>query len=198
MKSKTSTVQQEKLNAKRVAILESALDQITLYGFHGTSIKMIASSANVAAGSIYNHFSNKEEVIQAVYLRLVSEINEVVLNHHDPAVPFEQDFLNIWNAILQLYISDTRKPEFISQFAYSPYILEKSKTSPQILLEPVLEIFNSARQNGLIKNLPNPALLALTHSPISSLVRMAKYEQIDLAELSISNYSQACWDSIKI
>ena len=198
MKTQTRTKQIEKTQAKRTAILNAALAQITLFGFHGTSIKMIATSAEVATGSIYNHFANKEEVIQALYLQIVTEINEIVNTQNDTTIPFEQNFVNIWTAILELYISDPRKPEFITQFAYSPYIIETTKNEPHLLLEPILEIFNSAREKGLIKNLPNPALLALTHSPISSLVRMAKYEQIDLAGLAISNYSQACWDSIKI
>ncbi len=198
MKAKTSTKLHDKLRAKRTAILDAALAQITLYGFHGTSIKMISTTANVAAGSIYNHFANKEEVIQALYLQIGLEINEIVLSNHDPSIAFEEDFLNIWTAILELYISDPRKPEFITQYAYSPYIIEQTKEQPDPLLTPVLEIFDTARAQGFIKDFPNTALLALTHSPITSLVRMAKYERIELANVAITKYAQACWDAIKI
>ena len=74
MKTQTRTKQIEKTQAKRTAILNAALAQITLFGFHGTSIKMIAATAEVATGSIYNHFANKEEVIQALYLQIVTSM----------------------------------------------------------------------------------------------------------------------------
>ena len=198
MKSNTSTKLKDKLHAKRIAILDAALSQISMYGFHGTSIKMISTAANVAAGSIYNHFANKEEVIQALYIQIGKEINDIVTSNHDPSIRFEDDFLNIWTAILELYISDPRKPEFITQYTYSPYIIERTKKQPDTLLAPVLEIFDTARAQGFIKDLPNTAILALTHSPITSLVRMAKYERIELANVAITKYAQACWDAIKI
>ena len=183
---------------KHTAILNAALEQISMYGFHGTSIKMIANSAQVATGSIYNHFSNKEEVINALYQTIGTEINELVTHTHNPNQPFEQDFLTIWKVILNHYLSDSRKSEFITQYAYSPYIITQTEKAPDILLAPILDIYSQAKKNGIIKNLPNSALLALTHSPITSLVRMAKYGRLTITDLNIEQYAQACWDSIKI
>ncbi len=187
-----------KVADKHTAILNAALEQITRYGFHGTSIKMIATSAEVAAGSIYNHFANKEEVIKALYLSIGAEINQLISRTHDDSIPFEQDFLNIWKAILQLYVNDPRKPEFITQFTYSPYIISQTANQPDVLLEPVLEIFTRAKKQGVVKNIPNAALIALCHSPITSLVRMANYGRLTITKTDIEEYAQACWDAIKI
>lgn len=198
IKKQSSTKPKTKVADKYNAILNAALEQITMSGFHGTSIKMIAKSAEVAAGSIYNHFSNKDEVIRAVYLNIGTEINELVSTTHNPDLPFEQDFLNIWKAILRLYVNDPRKPKFISQFTYSPYIISQTESHPDLLLEPVLEIYSRAKEQGVIKNISNPALLALTHGPITSLVRMANYGRITITESDIDQYAKACWDAIKI
>jgi AcrR family transcriptional regulator len=37
-------------------------------GFHGTSMRMIAQQAGIALGGIYNHFSGKEDIFNAVLL----------------------------------------------------------------------------------------------------------------------------------
>jgi AcrR family transcriptional regulator len=37
-------------------------------GFHGTSMRQVAQEAGIALGGIYNHFSSKEEIFQAVLL----------------------------------------------------------------------------------------------------------------------------------
>ena len=193
----TSSKTKIKVVDKHSAILNAALDQISMFGFHGTSIKMIATAAKVAAGSIYNHFANKEEVIKALYLTIGTEINELVINTHDPKIPFEENFLIIWKTILNFYVADPRKPEFITQFAYSPYIISQTENKPDVLLEPVLEMFSLAKAQGAIKNIPNAALVALSHSPITALVRMAKYGRLQISETDIEQYSQACWDAIK-
>lgn len=52
----------------RAAILQSAHDLFTRQGYHGTSMRQIALSAGIALGGLYNHFSSKEHVFEAVFL----------------------------------------------------------------------------------------------------------------------------------
>jgi AcrR family transcriptional regulator len=52
----------------RTAILQSAHDLFIKQGYHGTSIRQIAQDAHIALGGLYNHFSSKEQVFEAVFL----------------------------------------------------------------------------------------------------------------------------------
>ncbi|MHA7943997.1 TetR/AcrR family transcriptional regulator [Formosa sp. 3Alg 14/1] len=198
MENEIISSRKAKMAEKHSAILQAALEQITMYGFHGTSIKMIAASAQVSAGSIYNHFENKEEVIKELYLHIGAEINALIKSTHNSNISFKEDFFNIWKAILHLYINDPNKPEFITQFTYSPYIISQADTQSDVLLEPILEIFTKAKAEGIIKNIPNSALVALSHSPITSLVKMANYGKLTISDTEIETYAQACWDAIKL
>jgi AcrR family transcriptional regulator len=49
-------------------ILQSAHDLFIKQGYHGTSMRQIAQGANLALGGLYNHFSSKEQVFEAVFL----------------------------------------------------------------------------------------------------------------------------------
>ncbi len=52
----------------RTTILQSAHDLFIRQGYHGTSMRQIALGAHIALGGLYNHFSSKEQVFEAVFL----------------------------------------------------------------------------------------------------------------------------------
>jgi AcrR family transcriptional regulator len=52
----------------QAAILESANELFLRQGYHGTSMRQIARDAGIALGGIYNHFSSKEAIFEAVFL----------------------------------------------------------------------------------------------------------------------------------
>jgi TetR/AcrR family fatty acid metabolism transcriptional regulator len=51
-------------------ILEAAVQVFAEYGFHKSKIAKIAEVANVAAGSVYSYFKNKEDILQKIYDQL--------------------------------------------------------------------------------------------------------------------------------
>ena len=50
----------------REAIIEASYQLFAEQGYHGTSMRAIAARTGITAGSIYNHFIDKEQIIQAV------------------------------------------------------------------------------------------------------------------------------------
>lgn len=50
----------------RLRIVESACGLFLGQGYHGTSMRQIAQAAQIALGSIYNHFATKDEIFAAV------------------------------------------------------------------------------------------------------------------------------------
>ena len=54
--------------ATRQKLLEASYHLITSRGYHATSMRDIASEAGITAGSIYNHFSDKEQIVKEVLL----------------------------------------------------------------------------------------------------------------------------------
>ena len=52
----------------RTTILQAAHDLFIEQGYHGTTMRQIAKRADLALGGLYNHFSSKEKVFEAVFL----------------------------------------------------------------------------------------------------------------------------------
>ncbi len=66
---------------KYLAIIEAALEAFSEYGYHDCPVSKIAKKANVADGTIYLYFANKEEVLVSVFQEkinhLISDIEEL-------------------------------------------------------------------------------------------------------------------------
>jgi len=52
----------------RIAIEDAAIKLFIEHGYHATSMRQIAKEADLALGGIYNHFSSKEEIFEAVII----------------------------------------------------------------------------------------------------------------------------------
>ena len=67
--------------AKYLAIIEAALEAFSEYGYHDCPVSKIARRANVADGTIYLYFANKEEVLISVFQekinRLITDIEDL-------------------------------------------------------------------------------------------------------------------------
>ncbi|WP_282035488.1 TetR/AcrR family transcriptional regulator [Saccharicrinis aurantiacus] len=179
---------------KKEAILDAALTLITKFGLHAVSMKMIATEAKVAAGTIYVHFKNKEEMLASLNNILTQKINDIVENNFNEALSFKENFKTLWSIILDAYITDQRIPDFVTQYSFSANNAESDTIQ---LLAPIYKLLERAQNEGVVKEIPIPALLALAHGPITSLIRMVRRTNLKIKDIDIETYAEACWDGIK-
>lgn len=57
---------QTKADRTRVRILDSAAHEFALHGYEGTSLRRVADGAGLQLGSLYFHFSAKDDLLNAV------------------------------------------------------------------------------------------------------------------------------------
>jgi AcrR family transcriptional regulator len=95
----------------RQAIIQAAHDLFVQQGYHGTSMRQIAGNAQVALGGLYNHFSSKEEVFQAVFLQYhpYREVLPAVLAAHADTI---EQFAN--DTIRRMLSAIHGQPEFLN------------------------------------------------------------------------------------
>lgn len=58
---------QERLDALRTTLIDSALGLIARHGYAGCSISAVAAEAGVGTGTVYRHFANKGELFAEVF-----------------------------------------------------------------------------------------------------------------------------------
>ncbi len=71
-----SEPKQLRARMKRLALIDAAAAEFGERGYEHTTAKSIATRANVASGSFYQYFSNKDEVLRVVAERRFAQISD--------------------------------------------------------------------------------------------------------------------------
>jgi AcrR family transcriptional regulator len=142
----------------RLAVEDAAVQLFMEQGYHATSMRQIAVRAGLALGGIYNHFSSKDEIFEAIivdqhpYKRLLPIILAV---EGETAEAFFE------NAVRVVFSELGARPEFVNlmfiemvEFKGKHGALMLREIAPQVL--PVFERIVKSRKDLRITN---PAFL---------------------------------------
>ena len=142
----------------RIAIEDAAIELFMEHGYHATSMRQIAEQAGLALGGIYNHFSSKEELFEAIiidkhpYKKILPLILEV---KGDTAEEFLKNAMRI--VITELgrepYYLKIMMIEFV-EFSGGHGAAMLKEITPKVF--PVFEQIVKARKNLRVTN---PAML---------------------------------------
>ncbi|MFQ3619860.1 MAG: TetR/AcrR family transcriptional regulator [Spirochaetales bacterium] len=184
-------------NEKKNRIFKATLDLIAKKGFHGASMLSIALKARVAAGTIYTYFKSKEDLIDALYLHLLEQLDQALLKgFRDNALP-EENLKNIWLQWLFYYVSHPKEFLFLEQYSASPFISKFILSRKDPRMEPAVEYLSKLKHQGYFKDLPDPILVGVFYGPI---VFMAKTYIADRKKPSVEEATHAfnaCLEAIR-
>ena len=83
------------------AILEASLKLFCNKGFGNTSIKEIATEADVSAGNIYNYFSNKEEIFDSLFcINFPGNFVKIFINEISHIKSLEDNLETVFNKMV--------------------------------------------------------------------------------------------------
>jgi len=101
---RTSKETQQRKDAKRQHILDTAANVFARRGYHHTTVKEIVEEAGISVGSFYFYFKSKEELFTELYLGIVQAFNDTaqrVLDVQNYSVA--KNYTRVITAILWMY-----------------------------------------------------------------------------------------------
>ncbi len=135
----------------RMAVEAAALSLFMQCGFHGTSMRQIAEQAGLALGGIYNHFSSKEEIFEALIMdnHPYKQIVPLILAAQGGTGTAEE----LFHSAAQAIVSELgKRPDFLKlmfievvEFNGKHINLLITEVAPQLL--PVFEKVVKVRKN---------------------------------------------------
>ena len=147
---------------KRKSILHGAMQVFTDMGYDHASMDRIAEIAGVSKRTVYNHFSNKENLFQEVIAQFLQEQQILKQIDYNPAQSLEEQLAAFANAELFLINSPSRlglsrvlTSVFIRDIDYARATRAKY-ASPH---EPLIRWLIAAHEDGKLR-IDNPALAA--------------------------------------
>jgi len=113
---------------RRQAIMDTALEIFAEHGYDSTSISMLAKSAGVSKGLMYNYFKSKEELLSTIMNEGIDEIFSFIDPNHDGILTRDEfeymideifNLMKVKNNFYKLYFA------LIMQPAVSKLFIEK-------------------------------------------------------------------------
>ena len=139
-------VSQEQKAETRAKLIESAVDIIGEKGFRATTMKAIATQAEVGIATIYNYFPNKDKILYAYfeeqYIKLAQQIDEI---EGFDEYELNEQIQTLIETCLDNFLPDR---EFVTEAAYlaifSPLTsFNDSKRARDIFLDTIKDIWNN-------------------------------------------------------
>ncbi|MCU4676886.1 TetR/AcrR family transcriptional regulator [Catenovulum sp. 2E275] len=147
---------------KRLDILSAAQDLFYSQGVEHTSMDQIAKQANASKRTVYNHFSTKEVLFEAILNRMFLQLDSIDKMDYNPALPIKNQLLQIAQQEAQLLSSDSflriAKVAFM-QMLQQPE-LAKQLSNNKIGCLTFLESFLEQAVNAKALNINDPEFAA--------------------------------------
>jgi AcrR family transcriptional regulator len=186
---------------KRDDILRAALELFAEHGFHNAPMAQLARQANVAVGSIYRYFKDKDELIHALYTEVDAALQKALIREVAPAISTQQQFVTLITNLTHYLQAHPHEFKFLEQYYNSPFGLEikreKLLTSVPSGRQSAFGHFFSGTAKESIKPLSAHTLHALAFGPVTFLLRDAISGLVTLDDILIKSLAEGCWDAIK-
>jgi AcrR family transcriptional regulator len=139
--SPRSPKQYEKIREeKKNLIMDSALEYFAREGYHVTTISHIAKHAGISKGLMYNYFESKEDLLNSIIQRSVSEVYDYFdINRDGQLSEDEFEFFvrkiaqilkkkqTFWRLFIQMLMQNEVREQFLRSVMGSESLLESAK-----------------------------------------------------------------------
>jgi len=183
---------------KRNALVKATIELVNNAGFHATPMSKIAKMAKVSPATIYLYFENKQDLVNQTYIDVKAEYTNYAFATYDSSMPVEAGFELIWKRIADFKLKECEHAMFLAQCDNTPMIDEQSRQEGIKHLQPLLDLWERGRQEGIIKNLSDYLLYAYAINPLSFLMMTQKRGAFELNKTHLEEAFQSAWSSIKV
>jgi TetR/AcrR family transcriptional repressor of multidrug resistance operon len=178
-------------------VVDAARRLLAAEGFHGLSIKLLVKESGVAAGTIYLHFKDKQDIVKHVHASIVHEVAQAMSQNHDISQPLFLQYQTLWRNLWKYFQQHPNTLLVKAQFDNLPdvsmgHVLEEAKSS----FKAVFRMFDIGRQSGELINLPDDVLGSLSFETCATLARRQVLGIIEMNDEMLEQCISASWQAI--
>ncbi|MCK4508063.1 MAG: TetR/AcrR family transcriptional regulator [Desulfuromonadales bacterium] len=186
---------------KRNNILRTALELFSEHGFHDAPMAQLAKQADIAVGTIYRYFTDKDELIHELYKEVDDTLQRALVREVDPTISTRQQFVHFVTNLIHYLKDHPHEFKFLEQYYNSPFGIEKKReklhmSGPSDRKSTFGHFFFGTTKDD-IKPLSGHVLHALAFGPVTFLLRDATAGLVKLDESLVKTLAEGCWDAIK-
>ena len=186
-----------KVEDKRLAVLEGMLRLVSKNGFHGTAMSKVAKESKVSTGIIYHYFDSKDHLIDELYRHVKRDFGRAVLEVFDETQPLSMQIRQMLRAILKHYMAHPLNAGFVEQYIKSPYYRPEIEQEVSQYYIPMVEALTRAKQEMVIKELPDAVMKTITMDVMVSLAQQHAAGLFEMTDELTEQIVDALWEAIR-
>jgi AcrR family transcriptional regulator len=183
---------------KRNALIKATIELVNNNGFHATPMSKIAKIANVSPATIYLYFENKQDLVNKTYIEVKAVYTAYAFATYETNASVEVGFETIWKRIAEFKLNESEYAMFLAQCDNTPMIDESSRQKGIKHFQPLLDLMERGKKEGIIKPISDYLLYAYAINPLSFLMMSQQRGAFQLNEKHIEEAYQSAWDSIAV
>ncbi|PIE42195.1 MAG: hypothetical protein CSA47_01730 [Gammaproteobacteria bacterium] len=188
-----------KKQKKRQRIINAAIKLFVKHGIQGTSMQQLAKKAEVATGSLYNYFDNKEKLLNDIFLLLTKEDKHFISTGYDDTQSIKARFAYLVERNIRFKLAYPDKFEFLHRYVYSPAIMRAVQTGTFPPNDhPLIAVIEDGKKAGLVKPVSNEELMYFTLSGVAGFLRWKRFTQLPVTDKDIDKLVSIAWDAVKM
>lgn len=182
---------------KKEQILCAAERLIAELGLQGFSMQKLASEADVATGTIYRYFTDKDHLLDEVRLNVAKRIATAVQAGVSDDMPLKARYRKMWLNIWRLAGSNVDTLHNRVQYESLPCANNRATLElERKMFDQVERLFTQGKKQGVFKPLDNRILSGLSFEATVALARNHAMGFYQLDEAAIEAAIEASWDAI--
>jgi len=179
---------------KRQKILATAEALLAERGLYGFSMKLLADTAGVAAGTIYRYFENKETLISELYQNSTQEAAQTIFHGWQENQTAQQKYNLLWRNAFDAVLKNPQRLAVIDMLFLQPSLAqEKAALFENHAFSPLLDFYQQGIDEGRFHNWQIPALITLSFDSAINLAQKIIRKRLSPDEIQINQVRDASW-----
>lgn len=182
---------------KRSKILNTMLELIVKQGIQATPMSQVVKESGVAAGTIYHHFSSKEEIINELYLNLKIEFGKALSENLKDDSTYQEKFFQTWKNLYDYFCENETSFHFAEQIGHCTMITTETKLKGEVHYLPIVEFFAHGVSQNILREMDLKLMTNLIYGNIVTAVQITLSGDLIMTKDRLQSVIESSWDSIR-
>lgn len=173
------------------------LELIVQQGIQATPMSQVVKESGVAAGTIYHHFSSKEEIINELYLNLKIEFGLVLGKHLKDNSTYKEKFFQAWKNLYEYFCENETAFHFAEQIGHCTMITPETKQKGELHYLPIVEFFSQGISQSILREMDLKLMTNLIYGNIVTAVQITLSGDLVMTRDRLESVIESSWDSVR-
>jgi len=182
--------------ATRQRLLRAALELFTANGFRATTTPEIAERAGVAEGTIYRHFSGKEQLLNEVY-RAAHRWAAGLVADTEGTSPAQERLQRLGRRLLEGAERDPAATRMLLLARDERYLDERSRDAAREFRYALQQVVAAGKSDGAVRAGPAELWAAVWLSLVAFAAERVAAREWTVEQPQVGQVLDAAWDAIR-